>query len=133
SSAPFSHTWPELGSSRPASRASIVDLPAPGGPPICAVELRATSNVTSSRMVSSPSGLLTFFVSPRARNTNSPPLMLERHKLLVTLAVLFVSATGFAAQTIVVVGDSLSSGYGLTAEQSWVSMLRERLASEAYG
>jgi acyl-CoA thioesterase-1 len=27
----------------------------------------------------------------------------------------------------------LSSGYGLTAEQSWVSMLRERLASEAYG
>jgi acyl-CoA thioesterase I len=59
--------------------------------------------------------------------------MLERLKLLVTLAVLFVSASASAAQTIVVVGDSLSSGYGLTAEQSWVSMLRERLASEAYG
>ena len=51
----------------------------------------------------------------------------------MTLAVLFVSASASAAQTIVVVGDSLSSGYGLTAEQSWVSMLRERLASEAYG
>jgi acyl-CoA thioesterase I len=59
--------------------------------------------------------------------------MLERLKLLVTLAVLFVSASASAAQTIVVVGDSLSSGYGLTAEQSWVSMLRERLAAEAYG
>jgi len=53
--------------------------------------------------------------------------------VLVTLAVLFVSASASASQTIVVVGDSLSSGYGLTAEQSWVSMLRERLASEAYG
>ena len=30
-------------------------------------------------------------------------------------------------------GDSLSSGYGLTAEQSWVAMLRERLDAEAYG
>ena len=53
--------------------------------------------------------------------------------MLVTLALLFVSASASAAQTIVVVGDSLSSGYGLTAEQSWVSMLRERLDSEAYG
>ena len=53
--------------------------------------------------------------------------------MLVSLAVLFVSASASAAQTIVVVGDSLSSGYGLTAEQSWVAMLRERLDAEAYG
>lgn len=53
--------------------------------------------------------------------------------MLVTLAVLLVSASASAAQTIVVLGDSLSSGYGLTAEQSWVSMLRERLAAQAYG
>jgi acyl-CoA thioesterase I len=59
--------------------------------------------------------------------------MLERLKVLVSLAVLFVSASASAAQTIVVVGDSLSSGYGLTAEQSWVAMLRERLDAEAYG
>lgn len=31
------------------------------------------------------------------------------------------------------VGDSLSSGYGLAAEQSWVSMLQERLAAQGYG
>jgi len=44
-----------------------------------------------------------------------------------------VAGSGSAGQTIVVVGDSLSSGYGLTAEQSWVAMLRERLDAEAYG
>jgi acyl-CoA thioesterase I len=59
--------------------------------------------------------------------------MLARLKVLVTLAVLLASASASAAQTIVVVGDSLSSGYGLTAEQSWVAMLRERLDAEAYG
>lgn len=31
------------------------------------------------------------------------------------------------------VGDSLSSGYGLAAEQSWVSMLEQRLAEQGYG
>ena len=51
----------------------------------------------------------------------------------MTLAALFASAGGSAGQTIVVVGDSLSSGYGLTADQSWVAMLRERLDAEAYG
>jgi acyl-CoA thioesterase-1 len=38
-----------------------------------------------------------------------------------------------AERTIVVIGDSLSSGYGLNAEQSWVSMLENRLDEEAYG
>ena len=32
-----------------------------------------------------------------------------------------------------VVGDSLSSGYGLTAAQSWVAMLADRLKAQAYG
>jgi acyl-CoA thioesterase-1 len=60
--------------------------------------------------------------------------MRKRLTVLVTLAAaLLVSVSGSAGQTIVVVGDSLSSGYGVTAEQSWVSMLRERLSAEAYG
>jgi acyl-CoA thioesterase-1 len=55
--------------------------------------------------------------------------------VLVALAVLCAPAAGSAGekQTIVVVGDSLSSGYGLTAEQSWVAMLSVRLDAEAYG
>lgn len=31
------------------------------------------------------------------------------------------------------VGDSLSSGYGIAAEQSWVTRLEDRLKSEGYG
>jgi acyl-CoA thioesterase I len=52
------------------------------------------------------------------------------------LLVVFYAPAGWSAgqtQTIVVVGDSLSSGYGMTAEQSWVAMLRSRLEAEAYG
>lgn len=37
------------------------------------------------------------------------------------------------ASTIVVLGDSLSSGYGLPIGQSWVSRLEERLKAEGYG
>jgi acyl-CoA thioesterase-1 len=59
--------------------------------------------------------------------------MLARLAALLALTVLCVPAGWSAGQTIVVVGDSLSSGYGLTAEQSWVAMLTERLESEAYG
>jgi len=41
-------------------------------------------------------------------------------------------ATG-AGQKIVVLGDSLSSGYGLGAAPSWVRILEDHLAGEAYG
>jgi acyl-CoA thioesterase-1 len=37
-----------------------------------------------------------------------------------------------AAQTIVVLGDSLSSGYGLGPAPSWVAILADRLEREAY-
>jgi acyl-CoA thioesterase-1 len=52
--------------------------------------------------------------------------------LLVSTVLCLPAALG-AGQTIVVVGDSLSSGYGITAEQSWVAMLEDRLQSEGYG
>ena len=38
-----------------------------------------------------------------------------------------------AERTIVVLGDSLSSGYGLRIDESWVSMLEERLRADGYG
>jgi acyl-CoA thioesterase-1 len=52
--------------------------------------------------------------------------------LLVLTALCLPAARG-AGQTIVVVGDSLSSGYGIAAEQSWVAMLEDRLQAEGYG
>lgn len=42
------------------------------------------------------------------------------------------SAAAAATSTIVVVGDSLSSGYGLGAAPSWVAILEEHLAGAAY-
>lgn len=38
-----------------------------------------------------------------------------------------------APPTVLVLGDSLSAGYGLAVEQSWVSLLASRLAREGYG
>ncbi len=48
-------------------------------------------------------------------------------------AALCLPAAFGAGRTIVVVGDSLSSGYGIAAEQSWVALLKERLGKEGYG
>jgi acyl-CoA thioesterase-1 len=38
-----------------------------------------------------------------------------------------------AEHTIIVVGDSLSSGYGLEGEPSWVALLATRLQEQGYG
>ena len=38
-----------------------------------------------------------------------------------------------ADRTIVILGDSLSSGYGLNAERSWVEILANELDAQAYG
>jgi acyl-CoA thioesterase-1 len=52
------------------------------------------------------------------------------------LLVVFVSGANAAtpaAGTIVVLGDSLSAGYGIGVQQGWVHLLSQRLASEGYG
>jgi acyl-CoA thioesterase-1 len=38
-----------------------------------------------------------------------------------------------AAPVLLVLGDSLSAGYGIPVEQGWVSLLGRRLASQGYG
>jgi acyl-CoA thioesterase-1 len=55
-------------------------------------------------------------------------------RVAVVLSCLFVlcaSAAG-GAERIVVVGDSLSSGYGLGDAPSWVTILEDHLARQAY-
>lgn len=49
------------------------------------------------------------------------------------VALLWALPASPAGQTIIVVGDSLSSAYGLRTEQSWVVMLQDRLNAEGYG
>jgi acyl-CoA thioesterase-1 len=59
--------------------------------------------------------------------------MFQRLAVVLALTVFCLPAARGAGDTIVVVGDSLSSGYGIAAEQSWVAMLAETLRSEGYG
>lgn len=50
----------------------------------------------------------------------------------VLACALALSAAAAPAATLLVYGDSLSSGYGLPREQGWVSLLARRLRSEQF-
>lgn len=59
-------------------------------------------------------------------------------RLVLTLLLCLLAAPSWANQTaappvILVVGDSLSAGYGLAPGQGWVSLLQQRLKKEGYG
>jgi acyl-CoA thioesterase-1 len=84
-------------------------------------------------MVSIPSGLVTFFVRFSALSTL---IKFIQSWLLCLLAWALVPVAGAASPaqpTIVVLGDSLSAGYGIKIQESWVNLLAQRLASEGYG
>jgi acyl-CoA thioesterase-1 len=53
---------------------------------------------------------------------------------LLTLVVLLVSASAFAAEqpTVLIFGDSLSAGYGIDVDQSWATLLQSRLSDQGY-
>ncbi|HEU5136908.1 MAG TPA: arylesterase [Steroidobacteraceae bacterium] len=53
--------------------------------------------------------------------------------VLVFAWVMPAGAESAAPRTIVVLGDSLSAGYGLKIQEGWVNLLAQRLASEGYG
>src|SRR5689334_23279734 len=121
---------PEVGVSRPASSASSVDLPAPDAPTMATDSAAAMSNDTLSTMVSIPSGLVTFFVRFSALSTL---IKFIRSSLMVWALVSIASAAAPAQRTIVVLGDSLSAGYGIKIQEGWVNLLAQRLATEGYG
>lgn len=50
-------------------------------------------------------------------------------RFLVALIVSLMSMTA-VAKSIVVLGDSISAGYGIEVQQGWVSLLRHKLAEE---
>jgi len=53
--------------------------------------------------------------------------------LLMILLPLQVFAAETAAPKILIVGDSLSAGYGLNLEDSWTALLQNKLNEEGYG
>ena len=61
-----------------------------------------------------------------------------RQALLAAVALLLLTSIARATDanrkpTVLVVGDSLSAGYGMSEQESWVSLLRDRLAARGYG
>lgn len=53
--------------------------------------------------------------------------------LLLTLLAAAAPARAAEPPVILVVGDSLSAGYGLAPGQGWVALLQQRLKKEGYG
>jgi acyl-CoA thioesterase-1 len=51
---------------------------------------------------------------------------------LILLALLACIPSVFAAKTILVLGDSLSAGYGLRPEQAWPALLGQRLTQQRF-
>jgi acyl-CoA thioesterase-1 len=66
---------------------------------------------------------------------------LYKHPLIVAISLLSTCVAGFAAPavasesapTIVVLGDSLSAGFGLDLQDTWVALLQKRLEEKGYG
>ena len=51
---------------------------------------------------------------------------------LFLFALLFSATPALAAKTILILGDSLSAGYGIRPEQAWPSLLDSRLAEKHF-
>lgn len=92
----------------------------------------AIANDTSFTMVSVPSGLVTCLESFSAVRT-----MFRSFFIGACIVVLGIGAATGEAQTdrktILVVGDSISAGYGLKVEEGWVNLLQLRLRAQGYG
>lgn len=56
-------------------------------------------------------------------------VVLFMKKRFLLLCWLFFLPLSSAADTILIVGDSLSAAYGMPVEQGWVALLRDRLAA----
>jgi acyl-CoA thioesterase-1 len=54
------------------------------------------------------------------------------HLLFAICIALAASACAAAAPVVLVLGDSISAGYGLPAETGWTTLLQQRLAAEHY-
>src|SRR3989338_4026357 len=48
-------------------------------------------------------------------------------KVFLLVSALWLPCTAYAAKNILVFGDSLSAGYGIAAEKSWVRLLQQEL------
>ena len=84
-------------------------------------------------MASVPSGLLTSLPRFSAASTVSIRSKISLTSIYLCLALACGEGLAAAGPSILVLGDSLSAGYGIHLEQGWVALLGERLKHEGYG
>jgi acyl-CoA thioesterase-1 len=86
-------------------------------------------------MVSIPSGLVTSLRKLLASRTVFLFMLRVGFLALILAAAALPALPARAAEppVILVLGDSLSAGYGLTPGQGWVSLLQQQLKKEGYG
>lgn len=59
-------------------------------------------------------------------------VLLDMNRIILFLVFLIIVAPARAEPTILIVGDSLSAGYGIDTMQGWVSLLQHRLRKKGY-
>ncbi len=53
--------------------------------------------------------------------------------MVLLLSISLPAAAGDARPVLMVLGDSISSGFGIDAQQGWVALLQQRLRQRGYG
>src|SRR5581483_3422887 len=125
---PSSSTFPLVGVSNPASSPSSVVFPEPDAPMIATASLGEMERSMPSRIVSRLRPVSTCLPSDSARTMSFVSVMRSLFGLVLFCALATAGAFAQAqAPVILVVGDSLSAGYGLPQGRGWVNLLQQRL------
>ena len=69
---------------------------------------------------------------PRTSIAHAHPLLLRLLALLLGFATIAAALAQASAPVLLVVGDSISAGYGLARGEGWVDLLAARLASDGH-
>jgi acyl-CoA thioesterase I len=124
---------PWVGVSSPANNPSSVDLPEPDTPVIATRSRAARLKLISSSMRIAPCGPMTSLPTCRAHKTWPG---VSSSALLLALFIIWLgpyrAAWAGAERSLLILGDSLSAGYGIALADAWPSLLGARLAQEGY-
>src|SRR5438552_17852892 len=142
-SCPATRTSPELGRSKPAMTIIMVDLPEPEGPATPTVSPRATARFRPRRILTSPAALASFRWTSLSRiiAASSAEAVAMRLRvplasrlvhaalgaLLLHLATPALPAASGGPLKILALGDSLTAGYGLPANDGFTAQLGRAL------
>jgi acyl-CoA thioesterase-1 len=85
-----------------------------------------TEKEISCKIVSGSPPLSTVLPNPDTSTTGFPVMRLA----FFLFALLFTASPALAAKTVLILGDSLSAGYGIRPEQAWPALLGKRLAEK---